>query len=109
MAETQRPINAEQIGAGHGVFQIMWRDESGHLYVHQMKGSDVRMLALNTPESKQLREKLFWHMKASFLSNVAAVFGLDPIEVEAEPVTPLVVKKDGTAYNPGNGGIVHGG
>lgn len=88
MAETQKPINAHEIGALHGVFQIMWKDSNGDLYVHQMQGPDVRALLLNTPEGKHLRDSIFWHLKAAFLSVGAAVLGLDPVEMEGQPLTP---------------------
>jgi hypothetical protein len=107
MAETQRPINAGEIGPLHGVFQILWRGPDGHLYVHQMRGPDVRALLLNDPEGRHLRDSLFWHMKASFLSVGAAVFGFEPVELEPEPVKPSpIVGPDGRAYNStdGNGG-----
>ena len=103
--QTQRPINPEQIGRLHGVFQIMWRAPNGDLYVHQMQGDDVRALITNDPESKHLRDALFWHMKATFLSVAAAVFGVEPVEMETEPAKPsAIVDPRGKPYNSTNDG-----
>jgi len=102
---TQKPITADEIGRLHGVFQIMWRDENGQLYVHQMKGPDVRALMLNDDEGKHLRDSLFWHMKASFLSVGAAVFKLPPVEMEPEPQKPsAIVDAGGRPYNSSSNG-----
>lgn len=103
MGQAQKPITADEIGALHGVFQVMWRDAGGTLHVHQLKGQDVRALILNDDESKHLRDSIFWHMKASFLSVAAAVFGVEPVQMEREPEKSSIVDVRGKAYNAPHG------
>lgn len=99
MGETQRPMSADELSPNRGVFQIMWKGPDGHLYVHQIQG-DVTALIHNDADSTHLRESAFWHLKASFMSVAAAVYGVDPVKVNAEPEKPSpILNQGGKPYN----------
>lgn len=70
-----------------------------------MTGADVRALLENTPEGRHLRDSLFWHMKAAFMSVGAAVLNMPPVEMETEPQPPsAIVDPTGKPYNATGGG-----